>query len=183
MGRDEQILEAAERLFSERSFHGVGVDEIGKLAGVSGSAIYRHFSGKDEILATLFDRVIDAVLMGLAAPLDDPGEELDHLIRTHIEFAFRNQRLAGLWEREERSLTAPYTRRYRRRQRQYLDRWMSCLRECYPKADRAELTTALRGVLALLNSDATRPPGGRRTEQAGKVLAAMALRSLDALAD
>jgi AcrR family transcriptional regulator len=33
---------------------------------VSGSAIYQHFDSKDQILATLFDRVIDASLGALA---------------------------------------------------------------------------------------------------------------------
>lgn len=65
MERDERILEAAEMLFFERGFDGVGVDEIGQAAGVSGSAIYRHFQGKNEILATLFDRAIDALLLGM----------------------------------------------------------------------------------------------------------------------
>ena len=53
MTRDDQILAAAEKLFFERSFDGVGVDEIGRVAGTSGSAIYRHFPSKDAILAAL----------------------------------------------------------------------------------------------------------------------------------
>ncbi|MGV0735076.1 TetR/AcrR family transcriptional regulator [Mycobacterium syngnathidarum] len=182
MSRDEQILAAAERLFYERGFHGVGVDEIGVTAGISGSAIYRHFSGKDEILAALFDRVIDAVLLGVGAAKDDPREELEHLVRTFVQFAFTHQRLTGVWEREERALVEPYRRRYRRSQRPYLDRWLQCLGECYPTADRAELTTALRGVLALLTSDAIRPLGSQRAARAEDMLSAMALRGLDVLA-
>src|SRR5690349_6588366 len=47
VARDEVILDAAEKLFFERGFNGVGVDEIGQVAGVTGSAIYRHFDSKD----------------------------------------------------------------------------------------------------------------------------------------
>ncbi|WP_338012452.1 TetR/AcrR family transcriptional regulator [Rhodococcus pyridinivorans] len=39
---------------------------------MSGSAIYRHFKSKDEILATLFDRAIDALLMGVPDSRNDP---------------------------------------------------------------------------------------------------------------
>ncbi|MCW3040419.1 MAG: TetR/AcrR family transcriptional regulator, partial [Solirubrobacterales bacterium] len=52
--RGSKILAAALRLFHERGFHAVSVDEIGEAAGATGAAIYRHFTGKEEILATLF---------------------------------------------------------------------------------------------------------------------------------
>lgn len=44
MARHALILEAAERLFDAHGYAGVGVDTIGLEAGVTGSAIYRHFS-------------------------------------------------------------------------------------------------------------------------------------------
>ena len=53
MGRGNQILEAAEELFYERGFDGVGVDAIAEKAGITGGGIYRHFSGKGEILASI----------------------------------------------------------------------------------------------------------------------------------
>ena len=49
----EQILREAARLFAERGFHGVGVDEIGAAVGISGPGLYRHFAGKDAMLAEL----------------------------------------------------------------------------------------------------------------------------------
>lgn len=51
--RREQILKEAARLFAERGFHGVGVDEIGAAVGISGPGLYRHFPGKDAMLAEL----------------------------------------------------------------------------------------------------------------------------------
>jgi AcrR family transcriptional regulator len=56
--RAKKILEAAVELFYERGFAAVGVDDIGERAGVAGPAIYRHFRGKDEILATLRGQTI-----------------------------------------------------------------------------------------------------------------------------
>jgi AcrR family transcriptional regulator len=181
VGRDEKILEVAEELFFERSFDGVGVDEIGKAAGVTGSAIYRHFEGKNEILATLFDRAIDALLVGLEAPRDDPREELRHLVDTYVEFALAHRRLAGIWEREHRALTEPYKRRYQRRLRSYIGRWTDCLDQLYPGWPADRLRTATRAVQALLVSDATRSGAAARSSDVGPFLADMAMRSLDAL--
>jgi hypothetical protein len=48
------ILAAAEELFFQRSFDGVGMDAIGRASGIVGSGLYRHFRGKNEILAALF---------------------------------------------------------------------------------------------------------------------------------
>jgi AcrR family transcriptional regulator len=182
MARDEQILEAAEKLFYERSFDGVGVDEIGQAAGVSGSAIYRHFEGKDEILATLFDRAIDALLMGLPEPKDDPRAELRELVDSFLRFAQANRMLAGIWEREHRSLTQTYKRRYQRRLNLYIARWTDCLAKCYPGWTEERLRTAVRAVQALLMSNVTRSGGGASsTREVRQLLSAMALKSLEAL--
>ena len=44
--RRERILEAAAGLVAERGYHEVGMTDIGAAAGITGSAIYRHFDGK-----------------------------------------------------------------------------------------------------------------------------------------
>ncbi|MDT2006373.1 TetR/AcrR family transcriptional regulator [Rhodococcus opacus] len=183
VGRDEKILEVAEELFFERSFDAVGVDEIGEAAGVTGSAIYRHFEGKNEILATLFDRAIDAMLVGLTAPHDDPHQELRQLIDGLVSFALTHRRLAGIWEREHRALAEPYKRRYQRRLRRYVERWTDCLERLYPGWSADRLLTATRAVQALLMSDATRSGGPAGSKDVGPFLADMAVRSLEALGE
>jgi len=80
------ILQVAKDLFYEKSFAAVGVDEIGARAGVTGPAIYRHFSGKDEILATLFDDALEALSEATAATSSDPFVELEGLVRGHVQF-------------------------------------------------------------------------------------------------
>jgi AcrR family transcriptional regulator len=181
VARDREILEAAEKLFYERSFDGVGVDDIGKAAGMSGSAIYRHFSGKDEILAALFDQVIDALLIRIGEPNPDPREELHKLVHAFVEFTMRYERLAAIWIREQRSLSDRYRREHNRRYRRFADRWIVCLEQCYPGRVRDELVTAARAVQLLLMSQALRPPGGRRARNAETMLTDMALASLGVL--
>ncbi|WP_067671545.1 TetR/AcrR family transcriptional regulator [Nocardia miyunensis] len=181
MSREQKILEAAEKLFSERSFDGVGVDAIGKEAGVTGSAIYRHFSNKEEILAVLFDQATDALLVRLGEPADDPRDELVRLVRAHVEFSVTYHRLAAIWAREQRTLTQANQRNILRRQRNYTDRWIEALDRCYPGHPRTDLASTVRALHALITSDATRPPGGKRSPELQTLLTNLALSALDGL--
>ena len=181
MTRDEKILAAAEKLFFERSFDGVGVDEIGKVAGTTGSAIYRHFPSKDAILAALFDKTLDTILVRLGEPDDDADAELNKLVRAFVGLAKTHERLVSIWLREQRSLAERYRREHDRRHRRINQRWIDCLKRCYPDRSTDEIITATRGVQLLLLSEALRPPGGRRAKQAEELLAQMALMSVGAL--
>ena len=179
--REEQILQAAERLFFERSFDGVGVDDIGRSAGVSGSAIYRHFEGKDEILAALFDKVIEAILVHMGLPASDPRSDLEAVLRSYVDLAVEYERLAAIWIREQRSLARRYQREHTRRQRRVTDRLVNSLARCYPQRTPEEVVTAARGLQLLMFSESLRPPEGRRSEKATEILLAMAIASISAL--
>ena len=181
MTRDEKILAAAEKLFFERSFDGVGVDEIGKVAGTTGSAIYRHFPSKDAILAALFDKTLDTILVRLGEVDEDPVAELEKLARAFVGLAKSHERLVSIWLREQRSLAERYRREHDRRQRRITERWVGCLERCYPDRSTDEIITATRGVQLLLLSEALRPPGGRRAKQAEELLVQLGLASLRAL--
>jgi TetR/AcrR family transcriptional repressor of nem operon len=47
----QEILNAAERLFRERGFDGVGVADLMKAAGFTHGGFYNHFASKDELEA------------------------------------------------------------------------------------------------------------------------------------
>ncbi len=181
MIREEQILAAAERLFFERSFDGVAVDEIGRLAGTSGSAIYRHFPSKDAILAALFDKTLDSFMVRVGEPEDDPQVDLDKLVRSFVSLVSSHERLVAIWLREQRSLAQRYRRDHDRRQRWITERWVGCLDRRYPGWSTDELVTATRGVQLLLLSEALRPPSGRRAEHAEELLAQLGLSALTVL--
>lgn len=184
MKRDRKILEAAQRLFHERGFDAVGIDEVGEAAGITGPAIYRHFSGKDEILGTLFDEAVDALLVAVGdEEFDDPTEELAFLARAHAQFVLEHQVLASILIRDDRSLSEPFRRRHHRRERPYIERWISCLGRCYPDRGADELTSATFATLQMLNSPGTWPKSARRADNLAELLAGMALGALSALGD
>jgi len=182
LGRDDDIRKAAAELFYRRGFAAVGVDEVGEAAGVTGPAIYRHFRGKDEILASLFDDGMDEILRVTGGSFDDPHEELAHLIREHARFVLRDTHLASVWTREDRSLVEPYRRRYQRRARRYFERWLDCVSRCYPEADDQDVATAVYAVLGLLNSIPSWPPAARKPDALLESIVDLAVGGLQSLA-
>ncbi|MGZ4276990.1 MAG: TetR/AcrR family transcriptional regulator [Solirubrobacteraceae bacterium] len=152
MDRSQAILEAALELFSEHGFAAVGVDGIGERAGVPGPHIYRHFSGKGELLATLIDQAMDRLLTLTAATADDPRDELAQLVRGHVRFALGDRALLSIYAQEARSLPEADSRRARRRQRAYVDRWTATLGRCYPSASAPELEAAAHGAIGHIQS-------------------------------
>ena len=157
MSRDRQILDTAAALFYEKGFHGVGVDEIGERVGISGPALYRHFSGKDEILATLFNEAMDELISGTAAVYDDPHRDLERLIRHHVDFAISHRHLVSVYQREDRSLAEMWRKHFDRRMRQYASRWEAALARCYPDASPPRIAAGTQAAIGLIHSVAYWP--------------------------
>ncbi len=184
--RREQILREAARLFAERGFHGVGVDEIGAAVGISGPGLYRHFPGKDAMLAELLvgisDRLLAAGRMRVAETAD-AAEALDALIRGHIDFALDDRPLITLHDRELDRLRDSDRKLVRQLQRQYVEEWVAIVHRVHPDATELEVRAAVHAVFGLLNS--TPHLGGQSGLPDRAAMAALlhrlALSALDAL--
>ncbi|MEU5654620.1 TetR/AcrR family transcriptional regulator [Streptomyces sp. NPDC047737] len=158
--RREQILREAARLFAERGFHGVGVDEIGAAVGISGPGLYRHFPGKDAMLAELLVGISERLLAGgrLRVTEDDaagghsPEALLDALIEGHIDFALDDRPLITLHDRELDRLRDTDRKRVRQLQRQYVEVWVEVVRALYPSLAESEARVTVHAVFGLLNS-------------------------------
>ncbi|WP_157245761.1 TetR/AcrR family transcriptional regulator [Nonomuraea typhae] len=153
--RRAEILEAAARLFAERGFHGVSIEDLGAAVGVSGPALYKHFSGKDALLAEMLldisSRLHDAAA-GLVTSAATPQEALSALLRGHIAFAVREPYLITVHDRELGNVPDPQRRQIRRLQRLYVEEWVTVLTELRPGVPAARLRAATHAVFGLLNS-------------------------------
>ena len=58
----ERILRAAVRVFAKNGFHDTRVSEVAKAAGVADGTIYLYFKSKDELLLSLFEDRVEALL-------------------------------------------------------------------------------------------------------------------------
>lgn len=60
--RREQLLSVGRKLFSEKGFESVTVEEIAAKANVSKPVVYEHFGGKEGLYAVVVDRETNALL-------------------------------------------------------------------------------------------------------------------------
>lgn len=187
MGRDRQILDTAAELFHERGFHGVSVDELGSRAGLSGPALYRHFAGKNEILAALFNQAMDELLTAASAAgtpqaEGDPRAALELLIRHHVAFTLGHRHLVNVYQREVRSLAEPHRATFVRRRREYTEGWEQLLTRCYPAASAADISVATQACLGLIFSITFWPASALRADGLEDLVVRLAHASLSALA-
>ena len=179
--RREQILKEAARLFAERGFHGVGVDEIGAAVGISGPGLYRHFAGKDAMLAELLVGISGQLLTGARRRLAEAGGDtapsavLDSLIEGHIDFALDDRPLITLHDRELDRLRDSDRKLVRQLQRQYVELWVEVLRGVYPALPEPAARSAVHSVFGLLNST---PHLGRPGSLPGRAATAVLLHRM-----
>lgn len=179
MPRDREILRVAERLFYERGYGAVGVDLIGQEAGVTGPAIYSHFRGKADLLAALFDEAMDRMLV-LAGPVrEDPREELEQLVRATAQFALEQRQLLTVYTREDRALDPDARRRFRRRQRDYVERWVKALESLHTGRSREQLVSVAHAAIGLVMSVTMWPRDVLRTDGLVDLLTGMGIGALD----
>jgi AcrR family transcriptional regulator len=181
LARDRQILEAAAALFYEKGFHGVGVDEIGERVGISGPALYRHFAGKDQILATLFSETMEELISATAVVYTDPVRDLERLVRHHVEFALNNRHLINVYQREAKSLVDPWRKHFQRRERKYASRWEEALGRCFAEARHDQIAPAAQAAIGMIHSVADWPRDARRAPDLAEMLFALVWHGLESL--
>jgi AcrR family transcriptional regulator len=149
--RRELLLRATAELVAQHGFHAVGITDIGAAAGVTGSAIYRHFESKEAILVALFDLVLDELLDGARRAVQR-ARPLDELIEGHADFAIRERELIKVWSTEGQNLPSDDRSRLRRKQRTYTELWTEALLASRPNSSRQTATATVHAVFGLLNS-------------------------------
>jgi AcrR family transcriptional regulator len=182
-----QLLSAAERLFAERGFLAVRLEDIGAAAGVSGPAIYRHFPNKESLLVELLVGISTRLLAGARAVRfreTDAAAALDSLIDFHLDFALGEPDLIRIQDRDLAHLPAAAERQVRRAQRQYVEVWVGVLRQLKPALAEADARLMAHAVFGLLNSTphSLKPADGRasRTGRSRAVMRAMTVAALAA---
>jgi AcrR family transcriptional regulator len=73
--RREQLLDVGRRLFAEKGFEAVSVEEIAAKAGVSKPVVYEHFGGKEGLYAVVVDREMTYLLGAIADALTPADDE------------------------------------------------------------------------------------------------------------
>jgi len=67
--RREQLLTVGRRLFAEKGYEAVSVEEIAAVADVSKPVVYEHFGGKEGLYAVVVDREMNSLLERITSAL------------------------------------------------------------------------------------------------------------------
>jgi len=80
-GKKGQLLLASLALFSSEGFDRVSVRDIAKRAGVSEAALYKHFSGKEEMALYIFRKIINEYTFQVSRIAREPVSAVERLCR------------------------------------------------------------------------------------------------------
>lgn len=153
--RHSALLAEAARLFAERGFTGVSLEDLGAAVGVSGPAIYRHFANKQALLGAILIGVSERLRDGGRSVIeqsDDAAERRRRLVAFHVDFALTDADVIRVHDRDLASLSEEDRRTVRRLQREYVEMWIEVLAAVHPGRAEPDLRVRAHACFGLINS-------------------------------
>ena len=153
--RQAAILHEAARLFAERGYSGVSLEDLGAAVGVSGPAVYRHFENKQALLGAILVRVSERLRAGGRAVVEAggaPEEQLRAIIAFHVDFALADADVIRVQDRDLASLRDDDRHTVRRLQREYVEQWIGILSRVHPERSESDLRVRAHACFGLINS-------------------------------
>ena len=119
-----RIIVAATKVFAKKGFYQSKISEIAKEAKVADGTIYIYFENKDDILISLFEEQMKAVINNMEVQIsgiDDPAKRLERFASTHLDLIEKNQDMAEIIQVELRQ-SGKFMKEYKNEKFiQYLD--------------------------------------------------------------
>ncbi len=103
--KHERILRAATEVFANKGYFAARMTDVAKRAEVADGTLYLYFEGKEHLLLSIFDDVLDRFIGRLReemAQLEDPVAKLKVMVRLHLETLGRDPALAQVLQIETR---------------------------------------------------------------------------------
>ena len=176
LDRRDELLAAAARLFAQRGYHSVGVDDVGAAVGIAGPSIYHHFATKLDLIVAVItqgaDRLLDGTARALAGARDDRRQALRALLDAYVWFSLTHFDLMDVLITEVPHLPDPHRTTFRQTQRHYLDQWLDVLARLHPHLPPAHTRVHLQAALTVIN-DIARTPHLRTQPRAPATIAAI----------
>jgi AcrR family transcriptional regulator len=104
----QRIYDVAVELIAEKGFDGTSVRDLAQAVGIEAASLYHHFPSKQNLLLTLFDQFMDAMLDMIAArsmDADAPAQRLDSVVHGHVLLHVARAKEALISHSELRSLS------------------------------------------------------------------------------
>ncbi len=100
-----RIIQAATKVFAKKGFFHAKISDIAKEARVADGTIYLYFENKDDILISLFEAQMKAVLENMVTQIsmeDDPVRKLRRFALAHLQLIEQNKSMAEIIQVELR---------------------------------------------------------------------------------
>ncbi|WP_175986395.1 TetR/AcrR family transcriptional regulator [Microbacterium tenebrionis] len=179
--RADALLTEAARLFAERGYSGVSLEDIGTAVGVSGPAVYRHFAGKQALLGAVLVKVSEDLVSGgtrVCSEAVTADDRIRALIRFHVDFALGKADVIRVHDRDLAHLSSEDHAEVRRLQREYIDLWIAALAPVH-EAPADELRMRVQACFGLINSTPHSTRAASRSKKStAALLSSMALAAL-----
>ena len=171
------------RLFAERGYHAVGIEDIAETSETAIVTVYQHFASKSEVLQTALTRGVDGIHYVTAHRLAwaaDDAEALEIIVETSVDLALGpHRRMLAILAADLLYLPREAQEAIRKVHREYVAEWtvaLCAVRPDLPRSHaRALATTAIALIAEIAQSPAMR--ARPRIEAELRVLARAVLRS------
>jgi AcrR family transcriptional regulator len=153
--RREALLAAAIRLFGERGFPSVSMNDLGTATGIAGPSVYNHFENKNDLLVAALTRGNEALWLSLhhaLAAADGPADALDRALDSYAAFATANPAIISVLIAEVINLPTRQRDVYRRVQQDYVAEWVALLSRSRPEIGETEARVLVHAALTVANS-------------------------------
>lgn len=104
-GKRNEILEAASRVFAERDFHDVLIDDVAAAAHVGKGTIYRYFDTKEDLYFGAVLHGLDDLFTGLIRSLGEeasPERRLERIAREILTYFWTRGLFTALARQDDR---------------------------------------------------------------------------------
>ncbi|MGW4202400.1 TetR/AcrR family transcriptional regulator [Streptomyces sp. NPDC004726] len=164
LSRREALLMAGARLFSERGYQSVNMEQIGAAAGIAGPSIYKHFARKSDLLAAVLHRESEVLHLALTWSIihsSTPEEALERLVRTFVTVLGMLRGSMGLSVTGSSELAGEQAHELRRAQQEYVAEWTTLLKAARPDLKDVDARVTVLSAFTLIRN-LTLVPRGRR---------------------
>jgi AcrR family transcriptional regulator len=155
--RREELLIQAMRLFADRGYTQVGIEDIGSAVGISGPSVYNHWPAKLDLLITALRRGAAALAIevaGVYRQATDAGDALHRLLRSYVELSHTQPEIFGLLITDIDHLPADERHASRRAQHEHVSEWAHLLRLDQPNLDPVAARIRAHAVLSVAHDTA-----------------------------
>jgi AcrR family transcriptional regulator len=162
--RREILLGVAIQLFYQQGYHSVGMEDIGRAAGINASSVYRYFPSKADLLAAVYYRAAERVTAGTTASLaaaENLDDALRRLVEGYVDLTFQQTDLVAVYQAENNNLPERDRHELRKVQRLQVEEWVQLLVGIRPELAAAEarlLVYAALNVVTDLGASPQAPP-------------------------